>query len=365
MKKIRVLHIGLSSNIGGIESVVYNWFQNIDKDKIKFDFINVEDKPLAFEEEFINAGCSVYRISSRKSNPIKSNKQLREILKSIHYDFVHHHVMGIAWPEPMLIAKKIPGTLPIAHNHTVFGKNNGLQREILNLIGHLRLYGCDYLKIACSYDAGNSVFPKGSFEVINNGINYTDKKFNINYREEIREEYGIADDMVLIGHVGRACYEKNYPYLLNTIVELIKIKSNVKCMLVGDVNEDKKIRSLVESLGLEDIVIFTGKVKNVERYYSAFDIFFFPSIFEGVSVSLIEAQCSGLPCVISRNISKETEISDLIKYVDIDDVRSGISALANTTIHSFTERSQVVLNQEFDIHRTVESLVEFYYKNIK
>lgn len=362
---IKILHVGLSSNIGGIEMVVYNWFCNMDREQIQFDFVNVEDKPLAFEEEFVKAGCNIYKIQSRKSNLAKSNKQLREILSNNHYDFLHHHVMGITWPEPTLIANKISDTLPVIHNHTVFGKNNGISRMILNSIGHFRLIGCDYLKLACSYDAGNSVFPKGAFQVINNGVDYRAKKFNIDYRKEIRKEYGIGENTFLIGHVGRSCYEKNYPYILKTIAGLVKINQHIKCMLVGDVDEDKNIRTLVDSLELMDVVIFTGKVRNVERYYSAFDLFFFPSIFEGVSVSLIEAQCSGLPCVISRNISKETEISNLIRYVNIENIDDGVGILANTIPYSNSEREKVVLNQEFDIHKTVNKLIEFYNKNMK
>lgn len=364
MRKIKVLHIGLSSNIGGIESVVFNWFQNIDREKIQFDFINVEDKPLAFEEDFLKGGCKIYRISSRKSNPLKSNKQLKEILINNHYEFVHHHVMGITWPEPILIASKIPGTLPIIHNHTVFGKNNGYSRVILNTLGHLRLVRCNYLKLACSYDAGNSVFPMGSFEVINNGIDYSAKKFNHDFRKEIREKYKISDGTVLIGHVGRACYEKNYPYILKTIAGLTKVNTHIKCMLVGDVNNDDSVKQLVKSLGLIDYVTFTGKVRNVEKYYSAFDFFFFPSIFEGVSVSLVEAQCSGLPCIISKNISKESEISDLIKYVNIDDVNDGVKVLLLQNTRTEKERMQIALKDEFEISQTVEHLMKFYKNSL-
>lgn len=362
---VKVLQVGLSSNIGGIETIVYNWFQNIDKEEIQFDFINVEDKPLAFEVEFKKAGCNIFKISSRKSNPAKSKKQLREIMTSNHYDFVHHHVMGITWPEPTLIASEIPGTIPIIHNHTVFGKNNGFTRRLLNWIGHIRLFSRNYLKLACSYAAGNSVFKTGSFQVINNGIDYKEKKFNINAREEIRERYRIDNDTVLIGHVGRSCYEKNYPYILKILTELVKINPHVKCMLVGDVDKNETLLSMIKSLGLTDTVIFTGKVRNVEKYYSAFDIFFFPSIYEGVSVSLIEAQCSGLPCVISKNISKESEISELIKYVDINNVEDGVDTLINTAPHSSAEREQVILDQEFDIHKTVSNLMDFYCKNMK
>lgn len=364
-REIKVLHIGLSSNVGGIETVVYNWLRNIDREQIQFDFINVEDKPLAFEDEFIEAGCNVYKISSRKSDPLKSYRQLRDIMENNHYDFVHHHVMGITWPEPTLIAAEIPGTLPVIHNHIVFGWNNGLSRVVLNMIGHLRLRGCDYLKLACGYDAGNSVFPKDSFKVINNGIDYQEKKFNSTFRDEIRDEYGIAEDTVLIGHVGRGSSQKNYPYILNTISKLNPRDKTVKFMLVGDIDKDESIRDGIKSLGISDKVIITGKVRNVERYYSAFDIFFFPSLYEGVSVSLIEAQCSGLPCVISRNIAKETEISDLINYVDIENADDGVNVLQKVAPHSNLERGQVAIAQEFNIHKTVSELTEFYRMNMK
>ena len=363
MNKIRILHIGLSGNVGGIETVVKNWWDAIDREQFAFDFVNVEDRPLAFEEEFLSGGCKIYKIAARKSDPVKSWRQLSILLNENRYDFVHHHVMGITWPEPTILAGKIPGTVPVIHNHTVFGKNSGTARRLLNLQGHVRLLGRSYLKLACSYEAGNSVFPEGTFQVINNGIDYAGKKFRAADRDEIRARYHIPEDTVLIGHVGRACYEKNYPYLLKTVAELLKSKKNVKCMLVGDVNEDPSVLSLVESLGIKEHVIFTGKVRNTEKYASAFDLFFFPSIYEGVSVSVLEAQCSGLPCIVSRNISKETEISDLLTYIDIGDIKDGVRALSEAKLRSFEARSSVKLKPEFDIRRTVEDLMEFYRAN--
>lgn len=362
--KIRILHIGLSSNIGGIETVVYNWLKMIDRETFQFDFVNVEKTPLAFEEEFKSLGSTVYRISARKHNFIKSYLQLNGIISESDYDFVHYHAMSASWPEPILICDNTR-SIPILHIHTVIGDRLGSKRKLLHMLGVARLYNHDYLKIACGEDAGKAMFKNEDYYVIENGIDEDTFRFSMTDRNEVRSKYGIDKNEVVIGHIGRASYEKNYPFLLITFANLLKINSNYRLMLVGNVDTNNQITEEIERLGIKNRIIMTGVVKNVNKYLSSMDLFFLPSIYEGINVSLIEAQANGLPCIASDSISKESGVSDLISFFPMNNEKEIASRISRISLNNEMERTRSRINRNYNINNSVKKLEAFYYMHTK
>ena len=146
--------------------------------------------------------------------------------------------------------------------------------------------------------------------VLPNAIDPERFKFSESARREIRAKYGIADDDFVVGHVGRFYPQKNHEFLIDVFSEVRLQKPNAKLLLLGDGPLQEKIRQKVETLGLAESVVFAGLQKNPAPFYSAMDVFAFPSLWEGLPLTLVEAQYSGLPCVVSENVTREVVVTE-------------------------------------------------------
>lgn len=359
-KKIRVLHIGYSTNPGGIENVVFSWVKNLPND-IQFDFTNCEDMDLCYQEELENAGCKVFKIAHKFKNPVQHYKDLKNIIENGNYDYIHHHVMVLVEPDPYLLAKK--NTRVISHCHS-----NNLEiafgEKVLNIAAKFFIIGRKYLRLSCSEEGGKTMFKNKPFTIIENGIDIDRFRYSFEKRNIIRNKYGIADNNIVIGHVGRETIDKNYPFIISTFSKLVKINKNYKLMLVGDINcLSNTIIDMIHEYGIENNTICTGPVNNTEDYYSAMDVFFFPSLKEGLGMSLIEAQASGLPCVAGKNIPKDAKVSDNFVFIDYDEniAMNNIMKYSVLTI----DRKKAFIDQRYNIKNSSAKLFEFYRNNLK
>ncbi len=361
-KSIRVLHLGLSDNIGGIESVVHSWL-NYKPEWLHFDYIQIGDKPIAFKEDFIADGSSIIQIPSRASDYFGSRKALRNILNEGKYDYLQHHLMSFSWPEPCILANECEyHTKSIMHSHSVISDDFKLKYKILHKIGSLRLNHCEYLRVACSDDAGRAMFSGEDYCVVRNGLDFTECRFDLSKRINIRNELGYKEEDIVIGHVGRSAFEKNYPFLIHSFSELRKLDKRYKLLLVGDILNDTHIQHLIIESGCADSIQCTGPIKYVKQVYSAMDMYYMPSIIEGVSVSLLEAQASGLPCIVSENVSRESDISENIRFVCLNDTGLVLKTIMDTRI-SCDDREAIKLDDSFDISETSKRMFEIYEEN--
>lgn len=365
MKKIRVLQVGLHTNRGGIETVVYSWWKNMPRDEVVFDFLNVWNKPIAYQKEFESGGAKIIYKSLRKNNPKKSYEELKKIIINGNYNFVHCHAMSLSEPEPVKIANAFSNARAIVHSHAeVKRENMNLKSYLLHLYGKATLKKYDYLKIACGTKAGSTMFGTNDFTIIENGVDRNKFKYSSKNRFEIRKAYNIEKDEFIIGHVGRPGTPKNYPFLVKTFSEFIKI-CNAKLLLIGNVENNKDVQNLINNYNVRNYVIFTGIVTDVYKYYSAMDVFFFPSIYEGLSVSLIEAQSTGLPCIVSENVDRESAVSDILTFIDINETDNALKELKKCYKNKSVDRSRVRFDEAYNVERTSFKMLEYYRKNIK
>lgn len=362
-KKIRVLHIGLSPNHGGIESIVHSWWENADKKIVHFDFLNVYHESIAFEKEFKEGGSLIYSIPARKENPIVHNRELKRVIEEGNYDFLHCHVMSLSEPEPVMICINLKiKTKVIFHSHTVARLDNmPLMRKILHTYGGLRLRKYDYLKVACGQEAGKEMFHSSDFIVIENGINIDKFRFSEEKRKNFREKYGIAEKSKVIGHVGRLDKVKNYPFIIETFSLVKKMNPDAILLLIGDINHSEEINDLLIYYNVVESTVLTGKITSTENCYSAMDVFMFPSIYEGISVSMIEAQASGLECVVSENIAHESAISDYVHFMPIDNAYAMADKVNEYLMNEVDNRDKRKVDENYNIEKSTQKLIKFYY----
>lgn len=360
--KIKVLQVGLGPNMGGIENVVRSWNRNL-PDDISFDFLNIEDVPLAFEDEFRAEGGKVLKVTHRKKNPLKSYNELKNIIREGGYDYVHVHMMSWAWYEPLLIASSFSHVRAIAHSHTAGSGFLSFKDRILDSVGRRKMKGKDYFRLACGEAAGKDMFRGENFKVVMNGVDFERCAFSSFERDRIREQLNLSDDAFVIGHVGRNSRAKNYPFVIPLFADFAEKRPGSRLLLIGDVKDSLEIRTLVKEKGIGDKVIFTGMLPELQKYYSAMDVFILPSLYEGVSVSMIEAQVSGLECIVSEFVSQDADISGNVKYIPIDSTENGVRELLDVK-KSGRDISNLTLDHSFDIKNTSREIFDFYRENL-
>lgn len=363
MDKIKVLHIGLSDHVGGMESVVHSWLP-FKPEHIQFDYANPYKNPLAFEEENRELGSQIHQITARSKNPIKSYFQLKKIIAEGDYDFIHHHIMSFSWPEPCLIVNRLKTkTQVILHAHTTINRELCLKFKVLDFLGRIRLRNKKYIAVACGQKSGESMYQGNPFILVKNGIDFARYCYNRQDRINVRKALNI-DDEIVIGHVGRSCYEKNYPYLLKCFQKLAAKHSNVKLLLIGNLLHDETIQKQIDQLGIRQNVLLTGAVTNVVPYYSAMDVFFLPSVIEGISLALLEAQASGLPCVVSKNVPRESNISGKVDFVSIENDTEAIDALEQAIACADQHcRTSIQLDESFKLEYSAQVMMDLYEKH--
>ena len=357
---IKVLHYGLSYNYGGIENIVYSWFKN-KPDNIDFDFINDSDMPLAYEDEFKQGGCKVYKVDCRYTHPLKRYLQINEIIKKEKYDYLHMHVMNLDEIGPIIACNNSKKTKALVHCHGMVPKKNSFKEKILmNEFKFFSIWN-NYECLSCSQMAGELMFKDRHFITIENGIDYQRFAYSKEKRDIIREKLKIKDNEKIIGHIGRYCVEKNYPFLISVVAKLMKKEKNAKLMLIGNICTNDMVLSMLKENNIFENTILVGMVKDTSDYYSAMDVFFMPSLAEGFPISLVEAQASGLNCVASANITKEIKIIDNIVYDDFntdDNVRDLLFFLNDKK-----DRSLTTIDSKLDLKYTSKKMMNYYIQH--
>lgn len=269
---------------GGVESVVMNYYRNIDKSKVQFHFICDEDSTDIPYEEIEKLGGKVIVVPPYQKL-FKYQKELYKIFKENNYKIVHSHINALS-VFPLRIAKKAGVPIRIAHSHTTSNKKEWKRNLIKNI---LRLFSKVYANkfFACTKHAGEWLFGKKIIErkelnVINNAIDLKKFEFNEKMREDLRKEFGIKEDTIVIGHIGRFMKQKNHDFLIDIFNELIKKDENLILILIGQGPLLNDMKQKVRDLKIEDKVKFIGQVTDVEKYYNIMDVFLFPSIYEGL-----------------------------------------------------------------------------------
>ena len=365
MKK--VLIIGLTDRIGGVETFIYNTTINSNKDKYEYDFLVHGASKCVYENEinnFYKESQHIFFIRKYKKNPIGCFIDLCKfyIKNGKKYDYIHLQTGATSevlyvFPFCLFFRFKV-----ISHSHNGNGYSpiiNSIFRPILNFI--------TYKRIACSEVAAKWLFGKKKSKnaiILNNGIDTERFKFNKKAREVIRQRY-LVGDRLLIGHIGRFSEQKNHKFIIEIFEELLNQNINAQLMLVGVGELQEKIKKMCIDRNIIDRVTFAGIQSNTEEYYSAFDIFLMPSLYEGLPIVGIEAQSEGLQCLFSNNIDKQILITNRANMISLDEgkdywakeIKRLSSSIDENNRHEY---ANIVENNGYGIKSAIRILEELY-----
>jgi len=360
MKRVLIVSAGLQ--FGGVERFAANIIKFAPADEFQFDYLIFEGLGDAFAPEIIERGGRVITIPSPQHGYRSYIKKLGGLIDKNHYDVVHSHTQfnsGIN----LWVAKKHGVPIRIAHSHTTAHENaiSAKQRIYENAMRKLVKRSATHF-CSCGVEAGKWMYGDHPFVVIPNGIDTDSFVYNDPSRRKIREQNNIAKDAFVIGHSGTISVLKNQEFLIRLLPEIRKIRENAELVLVGTGSEEhrSKLLQLVKDLGLENSVHFTGAVLNVNEYYSAFDVFAFPSLREGTPLALLEAQANGLPCIISDTIPQDAVATDLVTQLSLDDKKGWIEHLSTAERKNPIEYADIMKKTDFDAHMAYQKLFRLY-----
>jgi len=361
---MRVLQVFAEMNRGGAETMIMNLYRNIDRSKIQFDFIVHTHEKCAFDDEIQELGGKIFRMPVyRGTNHMDYLKNWEFFFKEhSEYKIIHGHIRSTA--AIYLNKAQKYGLITIVHSHNT-SSGNGFSAIVKNILQFPIRYIADYF-LACSKVAGewlygNKVCSKSNFHIINNAIDTKKFAFDKSIRDKKRKELKIEDKLV-IGHVGRFHPQKNHDFLVDIFKEIYDKNENAVLMLVGEGDLEELIQEKVYKLGLVNRVIFTGVRTDVSEMFQVMDVFVFPSLYEGLGIVLIEAQASGLPCVVADSIPNEALITQNVQQVLLTESPKMWAEviLQRNSGHERTCAFIEVKKQGYDIEENYKWLQEFY-----
>ena len=364
-KPIRVLHVLQRMEAGGIQTFLMNIYRKIDRKKIQFDFLVHYKSEEFYDKEIYSLGGKIYKFSAREDfNLIKYRYEIRDFFASHkEYNIVHGHMETLSniWESE---ARKAGIHNIICHAHTA-GYNEKNYIKLLFKYYFRYTYGKkSTICLACSNLAGNFMFPKKDYKLIKNAIDVDNFKFSENDRKIIRNKLNCNEDTIVLGNVGRLHPSKNQLFILEIAKELKKITSNFKIILIGEGELKKYIEDKIEQYNLKNFVTLLGKRKDVNTLYSAMDLFIMPSLYEGLPLTGVEAQTSGLKCIFSTEITKEIKLTNLVHFLSLDDSPSfwanKIIELSKEKLMNRKKYAEVVSNSGYDINDLVKNISTFY-----
>jgi glycosyltransferase involved in cell wall biosynthesis len=362
---LRVLQVFARMDRGGAETMIMNLYRNMNRSEIQFDFVVHTNDHCSFDDEIKELGGKIYRIPAYQGRNHLSYKKSWEDFFKAHpeYKIIHGHVRSTA-SIYLKIAKKYE-LVTIAHSHST-SSGTGLPALIKNTLQYPIRYIGNYL-FACSQAAGIWLFgkkacKKENFYILNNAIDTSKYIFNETLRRDKRKEFQIQEKFV-IGHIGRFSSPKNHVFLIDIFKAIHDKESNSVLMLVGDGELRRKIENKVADLGLTDSVIFTGLRQDIPELLQAMDVILFPSLYEGLPVTIVEAQASGIKCVLSDTITKEVVCDDhLVSFMSL---KSQVNDWADQVLeysNGYTRGNgeYQIIKSGYDIHQTCALLQKFY-----
>ena len=366
---IKVLQIGMTRNIGGLETYLMQQFDAIDKNRIQYDFVNITSEyDIVFKDKILYKGSKIYGICSRHINPVKHYCQWIKLLQNTKGDY-HAVVLNsnsLAYIFPLFAAVFFGIPMRVIHSHNSgFEAKTSIVRKVVICINRILMKISVTHYLACSQKAGKWMFgDEQYFKIIHNAIDPVPYIFNKEKRDKIRETLNIKDKFV-VGHIGRFTYQKNHKAVIEIFKEIVSLNQDSVLLLIGDAVGDTSFldnaKFQVKELGMEDKVLFLGKRTDVPDLMQAMDVFVLPSRFEGLPLVGIEDQAAGLQCFFSDNITQELAITKLAHYISLNDnPKIWAQRILKSSKYSRVNMKAEIKDAGYDILEEVKKIEQLY-----
>lgn len=374
-KPIRVLQVVGRMDRGGIETMIMNLYRNIDREKVQFDFLAHYGREAAYNDEIRALGGRIYEMPALKDDTHVYYWRLFSYIRALHrffrehpeYKIIHGHMTNTA-SIYMPIAKKHGVICCISHSHNTRGKvgHLGIVTNILQRF--ITLSATDFF--ACSEAAKHWFYPEkliaeGKIKVLTNAVDAARFRFNEQKRKELREELQLGDNLAIIC-VARFRPEKNQTFLIDVLKEMLKVRKDVVVVFAGEGPCEEEVKAKAKEYGVEEHTRFLGMRTDIPDVLCAADAFVLPSLWEGLPVTAIEAQASGLHCVVNDALTEEMNALGMVEYLPLSSpISTWANALIETAQKPRRDTYEETVASGYDINTTAPWLQEFYLAHHK
>ena len=373
-RRLRVLQVGMTRNLGGIETYLIEQFRHLDKSKIDYDFVNITGEySICYEDEILASGSKIFKVVSRHKNPLLHYWQWFNILlqnKGVYYVIVLN-TNSLEYVFPLVLGKIFGIPVRVIHSHNSgFENKQGLARRLLVGMNKKLLAWSANLRFACSQFAGQWMFKDNPYHVIYNAIDIHKYDADLAVRDEMRQALNLDTALTLL-HVGRFSYQKNHSFLLDIFKEVHSIQPDSVLLLVGDTTEESEflteVKRKIKAYGLENVVRLLGRRDDVNKIMQAADVLVMPSFFEGLTVVGIEAQASDLPLLLSDTVTKELGLLPSTQFISLEaGPTAWAEAIVNSKQHNRQSRYEELKAAGYDIgnetERVEKLLIDAYHE---
>ena len=354
---IRIAQVIGKMAAGGVENVVYNYYRTVDHAKVQFDFFVDEDSTASFPQDLEKMGARVYVVPAYQTL-FPYLKKLHALFKENRYIIVHAHINTLCI-FPLFAAWRAGVPVRICHSHSTAHWGEGKKTLLKYLLRPFtKLFATDYF--ACGERAGrwmygSSRFERGCVHVMPNAIDTNKFAYDETARYRLRAELGIPQEAFVAGHVGRFTYAKNHSFLLQIMEHLKMQRQDAWLLLVGEGELEKAVKQQANTMRLADRIIFSGARADVNKLYSAMDVFCLPSFYEGLPVVALEAQANGLPCLFSDKMTKEVVLTPAARQLSIENAEVWADAIQHAQ-----RQKACALPETYDISSAGKWLQDYY-----
>lgn len=361
----RLLCIISSMNSGGAETFLMKVYRKLDRSKYQLDFcVNTPDECF-YSKEICEFGGRMFYVPSKSENSKEFKKKLTELVKKENYKYVLRITSNAAGFMDLMIAKKAGAEICSARSSNS-SDGTSFVAKVVHRVG--RFFWGKYVDVkfapsdlAAVYTFGKKTVNRGEVSILHNAVDLGVYKYCPEERERLREVIGLTDRLV-VGHIGRFMEQKNHAFLLEVFHEIKKQNESAVLLLVGGNGDlELQVRQKVVDLGLEDSVVFAGIRSDIPQLLSAMDVFVMPSFFEGMPNTVIEAQATGLPCVIADTITREANITGLVKYLPLEDPKRWATVALNEVCTNRKDTKAAFIENKYDIESTVNEFVKLVF----
>ena len=365
MTPSRLLCCMSSMDTGGAETFLMKQYRALDRTNYQMDFCVNKFERGYYDDEIERLGGKIYRIPPKSQDFFGSLNALTKIVKDNGYEAVLVSSVKPGTALELLAAKR-GGATRLIYRSSNTSVDGGQKQKLLHAtIGRLA-HTVPTVKIAPSVEAAEYCFGKGCVEkgkaqLLHNGIDPTVYRYSQANREKIRREFSLPEDCLVLAHVGRFAKAKNHGFLLEVFVKVSERRPDSRLLLIGQGELENEIRQKAQALGVLDRVIFTGVRSDIPALLSAADVFVFPSLYEGMPNTVIEAQALSLPCFVSDRVTKDAALTEPVRFLPPDSPERWAKCILERPALPRGDRSREITEKGYDVQSTSREFVRLCF----
>ncbi len=364
IRKESALIVAASLRIGGAEKVAADIGFYADPEKFTIHYVVFGDEVGAYEPELEARGCRIFHLPQPSESFCAYMKNLKKLIRTYNYDVIHAHTMfNIGWA--MLAGRLYGVPVRVAHAHSALAEKRSVKVRLYEALMRSFILSCATDRVACGVSAGERLYGRRAFGkkgiTILNGVDTRSFAYDADRRDAFRSQLGLRDRFV-IGHAGHLAAVKNQAFLIDLMPEILVRRPDAFLLLLGEGEDRHMLERKISEMGLGAYVRLTGNVRNVDDHLNAMDVFAFPSLYEGMPLSVIEVQSNGLPCVISDSVPKDVFLTDLIHPLPLADRAEWVDAICHAGRREPEKYASEMRRSGFDVSAAMRKIYEIYEK---